>query len=159
MARRDYHFRVSIQQEVVETAERAREASLGLALATRAEKDAALQAMADALQARAEEVLAANDEDVARAEADGTPSNIIDRLRLTPERLEGMAQGLREVAGLPDPVGEVVRGSTLANGCTSGHGVCGVSRLSSRSLAAVGTFMATGMVTVFVVRHVLGGQP
>jgi glutamate-5-semialdehyde dehydrogenase len=107
---------VSIQQLVVETAERAREAGHALALATRAEKDAALHAMADALLARSEEILAANAEDVARAEADGTPTNIIDRLRLTPERLEGMAQGLREVAGLPDPVGEVVRGSTLANG-------------------------------------------
>jgi glutamate-5-semialdehyde dehydrogenase len=107
---------VSIQQQVVETAERAREAGRALALATRAEKDAALQAMADALLARAEEVLAANADDVARAEGDGTPANIVDRLRLTPERLEGMAQGLREVAGLPDPVGEVVRGSTLANG-------------------------------------------
>ena len=107
---------MSIQQEVVETAERAREASHGLALATRAEKDAALQAMADALLARGEEILAANADDVARAVADGTPANIVDRLRLTPERLDGMAQGMRDVAGLPDPVGEVVRGSTLANG-------------------------------------------
>ena len=107
---------MDIQQQVVETAERAREASHGLALATRAQKDAALLAMADALLARADEVLGANAEDVARAEADGTAANIIDRLRLTPERLEGMAQGLCEVAALPDPVGEVVRGSTLANG-------------------------------------------
>jgi glutamate-5-semialdehyde dehydrogenase len=53
---------------------------------------------------------------VARAEAGGTPANIVDRLRLTPERLDAMAQGLRDVAALPDPVGEVVRGSTLANG-------------------------------------------
>jgi glutamate-5-semialdehyde dehydrogenase len=112
----DYDFGVSIQQEVVEAAERAREAGHELALATRARKDAALLAMADALLAREAEILAANAEDVARAEADGTPANIIDRLRLTPERLEGMAQGLRDVAGLPDPVGEVVRGSTLANG-------------------------------------------
>jgi glutamate-5-semialdehyde dehydrogenase len=107
---------VSIQHDVVETAERARAASHALALATRAEKDAALHAMADALLARDSEILAANADDVARAEAEGTPANIIDRLRLTPERLEGMAQGLRDVAGLPDPVGEVVRGSTLANG-------------------------------------------
>jgi len=107
---------VSIQQQVVEAAERAREASHALALATRAEKDAALLAMAEALVARGEEILAANADDVARAESDGTPANIIDRLRLTPERLDGMAQGLRDVAGLPDPVGEVVRGGTLANG-------------------------------------------
>jgi glutamate-5-semialdehyde dehydrogenase len=107
---------VSIQQEVVEAAQRAREAGHVLALATRAQKDTALLAMADALIARETEILAANAEDVARAEADGTPANIIDRLTLTRERLEGMAQGLRDVAGLPDPVGEVVRGSTLANG-------------------------------------------
>ena len=72
--------------------------------------------MAEALLERAEPVLAANAEDVARAESGGTPAGIVDRLRLTPERLEGMAQGLRDVAALPDPVGEVVRGSTLANG-------------------------------------------
>ncbi len=107
---------MSIEHEVVETAVRAREASHALALATRAEKDAALLAMADALLARGSEILAANADDVARAEGEGTPANIIDRLRLTPERLDGMAQGLRDVAGLPDPVGEVVRGSTLANG-------------------------------------------
>lgn len=101
---------------VIEVAERAREASHGLALATRAQKDAALHAMADALLAAEDPILAANAEDVARAEQGGTPPNIVDRLRLTPERLAGMAQGLRDVAGLPDPVGEVVRGSTLANG-------------------------------------------
>jgi len=103
-------------EQVVAVAERARAASHGLALATRAEKDHALQAMADALLAREEEVLAANAEDVARAESGGTPANIVDRLRLTPDRVAAMAQGLRDVAGLPDPVGEVVRGSTLANG-------------------------------------------
>jgi glutamate-5-semialdehyde dehydrogenase len=104
------------QDDVLAVAERARAASLGLALATRAQKDAALHAMADSLLAHQAEVLAANAEDVARAEGAGTPPNIVDRLRLTPERLAGMADGLRDVAGLPDPVGEVVRGSTLANG-------------------------------------------
>lgn len=102
--------------DVIAVAERARAASHGLALATRAEKDRALLAMADALLSRADEVLAGNAEDVERAEAGGTPANIIDRLRLTPDRLDAMAQGLRDVAGLPDPVGEVVRGGTLANG-------------------------------------------
>lgn len=48
-------------------------------------------------------------------------------------------------------------GTQLGNGCTSGHGICGVSRLSVRSLAATGTFMLTGFATVFVVRHVLRG--
>lgn len=107
---------MSTTRDVLAAAERAREASHGLALATRARKDAALQAMSDALLAQQEQILAANAEDIGRAEDNGTPPNIIDRLRLTPERLEGMAQGLRDIAGLPDPVGEVVRGSTLANG-------------------------------------------
>ena len=105
-----------MSEEVLDAARRARTASHELALATRAAKDRALLAMADALLARQDEVLAANTEDVERAEADGTPPNIIDRLRLTPDRLAAMAQGLRDVAALPDPVGEVVRGSTLANG-------------------------------------------
>jgi glutamate-5-semialdehyde dehydrogenase len=107
---------MSTQQDVLDVARRAREASHGLALATRARKDHALLAMADALVAAHDDLLAANAEDVARAEAAGTPANIVDRLRLTPERLAGMAQGLRDVAALPDPVGEVVRGGTLANG-------------------------------------------
>ena len=101
---------------VRELASRARTAARALALETRAAKDAALVAMADLLVDRREEVLAANADDVARATAAGTPDNVVDRLRLTGERLAGMAQGLRDVAGLPDPVGEVVRGSTLANG-------------------------------------------
>lgn len=107
---------MSIAPDLTEVARNARNASRGLAIATRAAKDAALHAMADALLARTEELLEANAADVARAEADGTPANIIDRLRLTPERLEGMAQGLRDVAGLADPVGEVVRGGVLPNG-------------------------------------------
>ena len=97
-------------------AERARAAATTLALATRATKDAALEAMAIVLLQDAEQVLAANAEDVDRARAAGTPDNVVDRLRLDGPRLEAMAQGLRDVAGLPDPVGEVVRGSTLANG-------------------------------------------
>src|SRR4051794_3678174 len=106
---------MSTQHDVVAVAERAREASHGLALATRAEKDRALLAMAGALVAHRDETLAATAEDVARAEEGGTPPNIVDRLRLTSDRVAGMAQGLRDVAGLADPVGEVVRGSTLAN--------------------------------------------
>ena len=107
---------MSIEQDVKTTAERAREASHALALATRADKDRALLAMAEALVEHQGKVLEANAADVARAEAAGTEPNIIDRLRLTEDRVAGMAQGLRDVAGLPDPVGEVVRGSTLANG-------------------------------------------
>jgi glutamate-5-semialdehyde dehydrogenase len=97
-------------------AARAREASHELALATRATKDAALAAMADALVAATDTVLAANGEDVEAALASGTPEALLDRLRLDAGRVAAMADGLRDVAALPDPVGEVVRGSTLANG-------------------------------------------
>ncbi len=104
------------EESVRAVALRARTASHALATATRSVKDAALLAMADALVDCAPSILAANNEDVARAEVAGTPTNIVDRLRLDESRLEAMAQGLRDVAGLPDPVGEVLRGSTLANG-------------------------------------------
>ena len=107
---------MSTASSVTEAAERARLASRGLALATRAQKDRALRAMADALVEAETDILAANAEDISRAEAAGTPANVVDRLRLTPDRLAAMAEGLRDVAGLPDPVGEVLRGSTLANG-------------------------------------------
>ena len=72
--------------------------------------------MADALDRRTDEVLAANADDVRRAEDADTPAPMVDRLRLTAERVAAMAEGLRDLARLPDPVGEVVRGSTLANG-------------------------------------------
>src|SRR5687768_3897638 len=105
-----------VEAAVHEAAVRARGAAHELALATRSAKDAALLAMADALVSETSQVLAANAADVDAARAAGTPEAIIDRLRLDETRVEGMAQGLRDVAGLPDPVGEVVRGSTLANG-------------------------------------------
>ncbi len=106
----------SAEALVHDLATRARVASRALALATRADKDGALRAMADGLRDRCGEVLAANEEDLVRAAVAGTPDHVLDRLRLTADRVVGMAQGLRDVAGLPDPVGEVVRGSTLANG-------------------------------------------
>src|SRR4051794_27884009 len=95
---------------------RAREAAHELAVATRSTKDAALHAMADALTAATADVLSANASDVAAAGARGLPQALVDRLRLDEGRVAAMAQGLRDVAALPDPVGEVVRGSTLANG-------------------------------------------
>jgi len=101
---------------VLAAARRAREAATDLAVRTRAEKDAALAAMADALEARGGELLDANRQDVERARAAGTSEAIVDRLRLDDTRVKGMADGLRQVAGLPDPVGEVVRGYTLPNG-------------------------------------------
>lgn len=104
------------ESSFADVAARARAAALRLAVATRATKDAALHAMADALLSDAGTVLAANVSDVDAARAAGTGEHLLDRLRLDGARLEAMAAGLRDVARLPDPVGEVVRGSTLANG-------------------------------------------
>ena len=102
--------------EVVELARAARVAARQLAVIDRAHKDAALHAMADALAVAADEVLAANASDVARARAAGTSEALIDRLSLTQPRIDGMVAGLRSLASLPDPIGEVVRGWQLANG-------------------------------------------
>jgi len=101
---------------VQEQAQRARLAALDLASATRASKDAALLAMADALAKSEAAVLEANADDVQRAVAGGTSAALVDRLRLTPDRVDGMVQGLRDLAALPDPVGDVVRGWTNPNG-------------------------------------------
>jgi glutamate-5-semialdehyde dehydrogenase len=101
---------------VQEQAQKARNAALALSSATRETKDAALLAMADALAKSETAILEANARDVARAEANGTSPALIDRLRLTPDRIAGMVEGLRELAALPDPVGDVVRGWTNANG-------------------------------------------
>ncbi|RBY84891.1 glutamate-5-semialdehyde dehydrogenase [Blastococcus sp. TF02A-30] len=79
-------------------------------------KDAALTAMAEALVERTDEVLAANALDVEAARADGTPEAIVDRLSLDAGRVAGVADALRQLVALPDPVGDVVRGSRLPNG-------------------------------------------
>ncbi|MDO5494687.1 MAG: glutamate-5-semialdehyde dehydrogenase [bacterium] len=101
---------------VTEIARAAKDASRALATATRATKDALLLAMADALVEHAEEILAGNAKDVAAGRDGGMKEGLVDRLTLTPERITAIADALREVASLPDPVGEVVRGSTLPNG-------------------------------------------
>ncbi len=100
----------------VDQAVAARRASHALATAGRAEKDRALHAMADALLEDRASVLEANARDVARAVEVGTESSLVDRLTLTDDRLEAMAEGLRDLAALPDPVGDVVRGWRLPNG-------------------------------------------
>jgi glutamate-5-semialdehyde dehydrogenase len=102
--------------EVLEVAKRARGAAIGLAKLNRAQKDDALRAMADALVAATPQVLAANAEDLARGRESGMATGMLDRLALDEKRVAAMADGLRQVAGLPDPVGEVIRGSTLPNG-------------------------------------------
>ncbi len=107
---------VDVTAEVRAVAQRAKVASRALATANRATKDAGLRALADALVAATEEIVAANALDLARGRENGTSAGLLDRLALTPARIEGIADALRELAGLPDPVGEVVRGSTLPNG-------------------------------------------
>lgn len=102
--------------DFVSQAEDARIASRQLATLNRHRKDAALHAMADSLAAAEEKVLTANQRDVERALESGTPEAMIDRLSLNASRIEGMVQGLRDLAALPDPVGDVVRGWRLPNG-------------------------------------------
>jgi glutamate-5-semialdehyde dehydrogenase len=104
------------QEEVRAVAARSREAAADLAPLSRAAKDAALSAMADALDAAADTVLAANAKDVAAGREAGLAAALIDRLALNQDRVAAMAQGLRDVAALPDPVGEVLRGYTQPNG-------------------------------------------
>ena len=101
---------------VRELTERARAAAVVLAQASRVPRTPALHAMADALAKAETAVLDANARDVERAEDGGTSDALIDRLRLNPDRVAGMVDGLRDLARLPDPVGDVVRGWTNANG-------------------------------------------
>nr|WP_277211939.1 glutamate-5-semialdehyde dehydrogenase [Isoptericola croceus] len=101
---------------VQDVARRAQAAARVLATATRAEKDETLHALGDALVAASGEIVAANAEDVARGRENGMSDGLLDRLALTADRVVAIAEALRELAALPDPVGEVVRGQTLPNG-------------------------------------------
>lgn len=97
-------------------AQAAKQAAAKLAVTSTAVKNAALLAMAAALEAQQSEILAANERDMTAAAAKGMKSSMLDRLKLTAERISGMAEGLRQVAGLADPVGNVIDGKTLPNG-------------------------------------------
>ena len=101
---------------VAELAARAKAASRLMAVAPTAAKDAALRAAADLLVDRAGAICAANAVDVERAIADGTAATLIDRLRLTPARIDAMADGLRQIAARRDPIGEVADGWVRPNG-------------------------------------------
>ena len=101
---------------IPELARRAKAASRRLATASTALKDEALLTAADLLEARSADVLAANSLDVAGAEGAGIPAGLVDRLRLTEDRVAAMASGLRQVAALADPVGEVLDGWVRPNG-------------------------------------------
>jgi glutamate-5-semialdehyde dehydrogenase len=107
---------MSEAQDFVRVAQAAREAATLLAPLPRAPKDAVLRAVADALEAATDEIIEANAADVAKAREGGTSEAMIDRLRLDAGRVAKIAAAVRQVADLPDPVGEVVRGSTLPNG-------------------------------------------
>jgi glutamate-5-semialdehyde dehydrogenase len=105
-----------LRREVHDAARRARVAARALAVLPTVAKDHALRAAAVTITEQADRILAANAEDLDAARAAGTPAAMLDRLALNPQRVEGIAAGLRQVAGLPDPVGEVLRGYTLPNG-------------------------------------------
>ena len=103
-------------QSVAEICAQARSASLALARAGTAQKDAALEAMALALADRSEEILTANARDVEAGAEAGLSAALIDRLTLTEQRLEGIAEAVLDIRGLPDPVGEAIDGHRLPNG-------------------------------------------
>lgn len=112
----DTDISTKVRDAVLDACGRAKAASRILATANRAVKDAALHAMADALVAESARILAANARDLERGRADGMAEGLLDRLALDEERVEKIAAALRELAALPDPVGEIRRGSTLPNG-------------------------------------------
>jgi glutamate-5-semialdehyde dehydrogenase len=112
----DTEISADVEAAVLEACARAKIASRVLATATRLTKDAALNAMADGLVADAARIVAANAKDVERERDGGMTPGLLDRLTLTEERIGTIAEALRYVASLPDPVGEIKRGSTLPNG-------------------------------------------
>ncbi|WP_291379225.1 glutamate-5-semialdehyde dehydrogenase [Demequina sp.] len=112
----DTAISADVEAAVLEACQRAKVASRSLATATRITKDAALHAMADGLVADAARIVAANAKDVDREREGGMSPGLLDRLTLTEERIATIADALRFLASLPDPVGEIRRGSTLPNG-------------------------------------------
>ncbi|HEY6793521.1 MAG TPA: glutamate-5-semialdehyde dehydrogenase [Kineosporiaceae bacterium] len=106
----------AVRDAVHATCRRAQVAARALATSTRDRKDAALLGIADALQAATDRIVAANAQDLGRGERDGLTRGLLDRLRLDDRRIAAIATAVREIATLPDPVGEVVRGRTLPNG-------------------------------------------
>lgn len=107
---------VRTESEVRAKARLAREAAAVLARLSTEQKNEALLRMADALVRRQDEILAANERDLERGRRQGMPSALLDRLMLNPSRIAGMAEGLREVASLPDPVGDVLETFRRPNG-------------------------------------------
>lgn len=106
----------AVQAALAGLGRRAKAASAVLAMASTEAKDRALHTAADLLVERSADILAANRIDIARAESEGVSSTVIDRLRLDDSRVVAMANGLRQVAALADPVGEIVEGWVRPNG-------------------------------------------
>ena len=107
---------MSATELVADLATRARTAARTLSTATGAERKAVLEAIAQALESRSAEILAANEADMVNARAENMHPQMQDRLLLTAERIKAIAAGAREVAALPDPLGQILRKSTLPNG-------------------------------------------
>ena len=107
---------MSATELVADLATRARTAARTLSTATGAERKAALEAIAQALESRSAEILAANEADMVNARAENMHPQMQDRLLLTAERIKAIAAGASEVAALPDPLGQILRKSTLPNG-------------------------------------------
>ena len=107
---------MSAETIVADLATTARKAARTLSTATGSERKAALEAIAQAIESRSAEILAANEIDMEKARAEGMHPQMQDRLLLTPERIKGIAGGARQVAALADPLGQVLRQSTLPNG-------------------------------------------
>ena len=103
-----------MREELLRLGEAARRASRRLMTASSGEKDAALEAIAAALEANAGRILAANAEDLANGRANGMPANLLDRMLLDEKRLTGIVTGVRQVAALKDPIGEVIHADTPA---------------------------------------------
>jgi glutamate-5-semialdehyde dehydrogenase len=107
---------MNLQEQITDIGKRARAASRQLARASHATKDTALHAMADAIDRGSEAILTANKTDLAAAELAGLSGAMLDRLTLNPKRLAQMSEGIRAVAALEDPVGEVIRTWKRPNG-------------------------------------------
>ncbi|MEI6648686.1 MAG: glutamate-5-semialdehyde dehydrogenase [Actinomycetes bacterium] len=101
---------------VAQLAQNARLAARTLAAASSDERRSALEVIALTIEASVDEIIAANAEDLARADGEGMASSLRDRLLLTPERVQGIAHGARQVSQLPDPLGRTLKESTLPNG-------------------------------------------
>ena len=107
---------MSAQLLISTLADSARIAGRTLSVSTGAQRKAALNVIADAIEARSAEILVANEKDMEAGRAAGLNSSLLDRLLLTPDRIKGIAGGARQVSQLPDPLGNTLRKSTLPNG-------------------------------------------